>query len=185
MILNTNQTHDAVQVSHDAEAATVDSTPSHPLTAQTEGSMRKIVKMTLPLECGKTGGPNGQDYLFITVKPNTLKDWVICLHMLYVGLVNSFVFFDAEGNSKIEVRRGDSTGWKKNKESQSFQITMSMLQILGLLHFLSLYYRDGVSGADHLDIETDTPQGGYITIKVEECAPPISLDEFHRIMRAD
>lgn len=123
---------------------------------------------------------DGQHSLKVSVPPGSVRDWLLCLYLLNDNTIESFIFTDNSGKSKIEIRLGELTEWNEASQRCHFKTSLSASALNYLRGFLARYYRDGAAEVDHIDIEADEPKFGYITVSVDEHRPPISSDELRR-----
>ena len=139
--------------------------------------MKKFLKLELRVEPSLI---DDQSILNVSVPPGSVKDWLLCLHLVQDNLVEACVFGDDRASSKLEIQLGRSCEWKAGSQSGHFIISLTESALGYLRSFFARYYRDGVAEVDHIDIESDEPKFGYITIGVDEHLQPVSSEEVKR-----
>ena len=139
--------------------------------------MKKFLKLELPVNSSVV---DGQPILEVSVPRESLKDWLLCIYLLQDDLIEACVFSDHRAGSKLEIRLGASCEWKAGTQSGYFTTLLTDSALGYLRSFFARYYRDGVAEVDHIDIGSDEPEFGYITISVDEHLPPVSSDEARR-----
>ncbi|AGA24786.1 hypothetical protein [Singulisphaera acidiphila] len=139
--------------------------------------MKKFLKLDLSVDSFLM---DGQPILNVSVSLGNAKDWLLCLHLLQDNLIEACVFSNDSAASKLEIRLGASCEWKVGSQSSHFIVSFTAFALDYLRSFFARYYRDGVAEVDHVDIEVDDPQMGYITVSVDEHLPPVSSDEVRR-----
>lgn len=139
--------------------------------------MKKFLKLDLSVDSSLI---DGQPILNVSVPPGSVRDWLICLHLLQDNLIEACVFSNDSAASKLEIRLAASSNWKVGSQSGHFVASLAPSALDYLRSFFARYYRDGVAEVDHIDVETDEPKMGYITLSVHEHLPPVSGDEVRR-----
>lgn len=141
--------------------------------------MRKFLNIALRLEKIVV---DGQPLVQIAVPPVSIRDWCLSLQLLQENLVEAIIFRVDKPQQRVEVTVGVATRCDIGQDGTVY-IILNTRNLDFVRHFYLRYYRDGVAEVDHIDIETD--EGVYITFKVEESLPPVSLDEAKRRLGMD
>jgi hypothetical protein len=140
---------------------------------------KKIIKTELPMNSMKFPS---QSVLEVVVKSVALKDWLVCLFLIRSGQIDSVVFLDESNGAKLEIHPGTSDAWRPESSDRHFRASLTNATLTEICEFLGEYYRDGFAAVNHIDITANYPHGDYLTIKVEDYAPPMSPKEAKRFM---
>jgi hypothetical protein len=147
--------------------------------------MRKRITLAVRIELVKY---TGQTVLDIHVCKAALPDWCLGLCLLKEGLVDSLVVAENLGEKEIEIEvvRNSRERIKPEVDARpkGFHVLANIADVDYWLHFFLKYYRDGVAEAKHLDLEVvslpDKEDGMYVTLEVDDAAPPVDAEETRR-----
>lgn len=137
--------------------------------------MKKFVKTSVPIEEIEL---DGQSAVEINISPANLRDWCLCLQLLHDKLVEALVFPQSSPSRQVEITCGKKSNFGLKVSSDRLEVIFCERDLDYARHFFLRYYRDGAAEVDHIDIQTE--HGDYITITVEEYAPPVSPEEARR-----
>ena len=109
---------------------------------------------------------DGRKAVRIVISLAISADWCSSLLLLKEGLVDSIVVKESALCGRVEfncINRDSSTFSEHN---QRLVVSFANRDLEFVIHFFLIYYRDGYSKVNHVDLETD--QGDYITLKTGE-----------------
>ena len=144
--------------------------------------MKKLVNMGVHV---KSATVKDQQVLRISVPPECLRDWLLCLHLLADDLIQTCAFLNVKAATKLDILVDSRCRWVVGRRDAHFIITLDRTSLDYLRAFFGRYYRDGFAEVDHIDLQPDEPLGSYITIDVQEYAAPLSAEDTTRMLNAE
>ena len=121
---------------------------------------------------------DGQHIVNVLIPPLCVTHWCLCLQLLHDQLVESCVLIPPDANVKLEVRTAKTSGYIAGMGKNVICLSPTALDYLRC--FFLKYFRDGFAEVDHVDIDDEKNDGGYLTFSVLESSPPVSSDEVRK-----
>lgn len=129
-----------------------------------------------------------QPVLSVLVKREGVRDFCLGLSLLQEALVDALIVTGVDSRKSLKLRRrmrhDDDPRAQMTFKHEAAVIDVPATALKYLLYFFLRYYRDGAAEVDHVDLETTGPEldraSGYLTIKVDDFAAPVSAEEAAR-----
>lgn len=137
--------------------------------------MKKAMELALTVTARSL---DGQSIVNVLIPPSSVCHWCLCLQLLHDQLVESCVLLLPEPQGKVEVRCAATSTHSIGHSGHRICLSSNALDYLRC--FFLKYFRDGFAEVDHVDIDDEQHEGGYLTFSVLESALPVSSAEVRK-----
>lgn len=117
---------------------------------------------------------DGQNVVDVLVPPSCVSHWCLSLQLLHDHLTDSCVFLLPNAKGKLEIQRATTSTHRTGNGTHLICLSANALDYLRC--FFLKYFRDGFAEVDHVDIDDQERDGGYLTFSVLASSPPVSSE---------